>query len=291
MSRAEVFVAETLRMAAPYVACGLGAVITERAGLVNVAFEGTLIVSALAGACLGLVSGSAVVGLAGAIAAGAAFCFLHGALVGRGRVDAIVSGIALNIIAYGLSRFVLRVAYDSASNSPKVPPLGAELASPLLRVALHPAFLLVVLAAFGVAWTLSRTRFGLRLRATGENPEAARAAGIPTATIRLAAASLSGAVAGLGGAHLVFDQRHFDVGMSGGRGFIALAAVILGRWRPGATVLACLGFSALEAAQIAVQDVARVPSEVVQMIPYVVTLGLLAGIGRAARPPAGLGRD
>ena len=290
MSRAIVFVSETLRMAAPYAACGLAAVVGERAGVVNIALEGGLIVSGLAAAAVAIASGSPALGLVAAVAAGAVFAAFHGALVVRGRVDAIVSGIALNVIAYGVARVALRVLYESASNSPKVPGFRGDVASPLLRVVADPVALALVLAGVLVVLVLRRTRFGLHLRAAGESPDAARAAGVDVPRVRILATALSGGIAGLGGAHLVFDQRHFDAGMSGGRGFIALAAVILGGWRPLPTALACVGFAALEATQIALQDAIRVPPELVQMLPYVATLVVLAGVARGARPPAGLGK-
>jgi general nucleoside transport system permease protein len=288
VSRIEVFVAETLRMAVPYVACGLGAVISERAGVINVAFEGTLVVSGLASAIAAIATGSASAGLLSGILVGAAFCALHGALVTRARVDMIVSGIALNIIAFGAARVALRVLYDSASNSPRVPGFGGpfaklEGASPLFQVILEPVALIVFLVVLLSSPLLERTRFGLRVRAVGETPEAAVAVGVPALRVKLAAAALSGAIAGLGGAHLVLDEHHFDAGMSGGRGFIALAAVILGAWKPLPVSFACLGFAALEATQIALQDVLPVPPELIQLIPYLATLVALAAVAHRAK--------
>jgi simple sugar transport system permease protein len=181
------------------------------------------------------------------------------------------------------------VLYDSASNSPKVPGFGLEVASPIVRVLADPVVLLLALVFGAVSTMLVRTRFGLHLRASGEGPDAARAAGVDVASVRIAASTLAGAIAAIGGAHLVFDQHHFDAGMSGGRGFIALAAVILGGWRPGRAALACLGFAALEATQIALQDAVKVPPELVQMLPYAATLVVL-GLAKGARAPAGIGR-
>lgn len=281
--RIEVFVAETLRMAVPYVACALGAVATERAGLINIALEGTLVISGLTGAAVAIAVGSAWAGLVAAFVSGALFCLAHALLVTRAKVDAIVSGLALNIMAFGGSRVALRLLYDSASNSPHVPGFGAAAESPLLRVVLDPAFLLVLLAVPLLTWLLGRTRFGLRLRASGDGPVAAEAAGIVVSRVQLAASTLCGGLAALGGAHLVFDHHHFDAGMSGGRGFIALAAVLLGRHIPAGAALACVGFAALEATQIAVQDLARVPPELVQLLPYLATLVLLGSVAKGRR--------
>jgi simple sugar transport system permease protein len=156
---------------------------------------------------------------------------------------------------------------------------------------------LAVGAAAATAWLLARTRFGLRVRACGENPEAARAAGVNVRRVRMGAVTLGAAICGLGGAALAFDQHQFQSGMSGGRGFIALAAVIVSGWRPLRAVAACAAFAALDAAQIAAQDRAGELRDLAQMLPYVGTLVVLAWIGARRRgaaaaggAPAGLGR-
>lgn len=276
--KAVTFAAEATRLAAPYAACALGALVGERAGLVNVAFEGTLLVAGFGAAVAAERAGGAWPGLAAAVAAGALVGVAHGLIVVRGRVDAIVSGVALNVTAYGLTRTLLRLLYESASNSPPVAPLlwpGLRARAGLAGVLGDPVVACLAAAALALPWWLRRTRFGLHLRAAGEGPGAARALGVDVGRVRVAAAALSGALAGLGGAHLVFDQRQFHAGMSGGRGFLALAAVIVGGWRVGPTLLACLGFAALEALQVALQDRTRLPPELAQMLPYVVTLVVL----------------
>ena len=284
MSRLVVFVAEALRMSVPYAACALGGLVTERAGVVNVALEGTLLISGFAAAACFLFSGSAVVGLIGGVLAGAALCAGHSALVVRARIDDIVSGIALNLIVAGGVRVGLRLLYQSAANAPPVAGFASfsspSFLLPILRAVLSPVVLCLVVAAACLPFFLRRTRFGLRLRASGEAEDAALAAGIDVPRTRIVAGALAGALAGLGGVHLVYDQHHFDSGMSGGRGYIALAALVLGRHAPLGTVLACLVFAVLEAGQIALQDVLPVPTQAVQMIPYVAVLVLLAVAGR-----------
>jgi simple sugar transport system permease protein len=235
------------------------------------------------------------------VVVGAAFALVHVLLVAVARVDAIVSGIALNLAAAGGTRFALRALYDSSSNSPSIagfPALvrgGSTSTALLLRTALDPltiaAALLVALSFVG----LYKTRFGLRSRASGEDPQAAASVGIPVARVRVLAVVLGGAICAIGGAALAFDQRQFQSGMSGGRGFIALAAVIVSGWRPARAVIACLAFAALDALQIVLQDQTRVPHELVEMFPYAATLLALAIIGlrsstSAGRPPAGLGK-
>ena len=292
--------AQTVRMAVPYACAALGGVWSERGGVVNIALEGTLLVSGLTAVAAHVATGSAVAGAFAAIVAGGAFAFLHGFLVAREKVDAIVSGIALNLVAAGGTRFVLRTLYDSSSNSPAVSGFTVRVgngSSPamalLLRTLADPLTILTLVAVGVTVFALYRTRFGLRVRACGEDPQAASSAGVPVVPVRVLATTIGGMMCGLGGAALAFDQHQFQSGMSGGRGFIALAAVILSGWRPVRAVLACLAFAALDALQIVLQDQSRIPREVVEMFPYAATLASLVVIGLtrgAGRPPAGLGK-
>jgi simple sugar transport system permease protein len=294
--------AQTVRMSVPYACAALGGVWSERSGVVNIALEGTLLASGLAAVSFHVATHSAFLGAIGAIAVGAAFALAHGLLVAQARVDAIVSGLALNLVAAGGTRFVLRSLYDSSSNSPSVAGFRVFSADGtssgtalLLRTALDPLTILALACtAASLVW-LHRTRFGLRVRASGEDPQAAASVGVPVERVRVLAVVVGGAICGLGGAALAFDQHQFQSGMSSGRGFIALAAVILSGWRPVRAVLACVAFAALEALQIVLQDQARVPHEIVVMFPYVATLVALLLIGARrsvgwARPPAGLGK-
>jgi simple sugar transport system permease protein len=291
--------AQTTRMAVPYASAALGGVWSERSGVVNIALEGTLLTSGLAAVAVHHWSGSPTLGALGALLVGAAFALVHALLVAKARVDAIVSGIALNLVAAGGTRFVLRALYDSSSNSPAVagfPSLvkgGVSGAALLLRTIGDPLTLaMVAFMALSLAG-LYRTRFGLRVRASGEDPQAAAIVGVPVARVRVVAVVLGGAICGIGGAALAYDQHQFQSGMSGGRGFIALAAVIVSGWRPVRAVLACLAFAALDALQIVLQDQARIPHEVVEMFPYLATLLALFAIGLrrgAGHPPAGLGK-
>lgn len=284
MSQAIVFVAETLRMSVPYIACALGGLLTERAGVVNVALEGTLLASGFVATAVAFASGSAMLGVVGGVAAGALLCGGHSTLVVRAKISDIVSGIALNMAVAGAVRIGLRLLYHSAANSPAIEGFptwkGDGALSPIVRVLTSPVLLVLALVAAVLPAFLERTRVGLHLRAAGEAEEAAVAAGVDVSSVRISAGLLSGGVAGLGGAFLVFDQHHFDSGMSGGRGYIALAALVLGRHRPGLTVAACLAFAALESAQIALQDRLPVPTQAVQMLPYVAVLVLLGVAGR-----------
>jgi simple sugar transport system permease protein len=160
--------------------------------------------------------------------------------------------------------------------------LGAVVRNPLVWAGL--------LAIPAVAWLLYRTPFGLRVRSVGEHPEAATSVGVSVPRVRYLAAALSGAMAGLGGAYLALDQHQFTDGMTAGRGFIALAATIFGRWDPVRAGLACLLFAAAETFQIRLQGAQVIPSQFVEMIPYVLTIVALAGVVGRAVPPAALGK-
>ena len=201
----------------------------------------------------------------------------------RLKADQVVVGVALNLLAVGATRFFLRYAFDSSSNSPRVPGFADAAANPVVWAGLAALPL--------VALVLYRTPFGLRLRAAGEKPEAAVSLGVAVPRVQWAAVLLSGALAGLGGAYLALDQHQFTDGMSAGRGFIALAAVIFGRWDPRRVAVACLLFAAAETAQIRLQGTGVVPSQFVEMIPYVLTIVALAGVVGRATPPAALGRQ
>jgi simple sugar transport system permease protein len=289
-------------MAVPYACAALGGVWSERSGVVNIALEGMLLSGGLAAVVAQHATGSAWLGVLASCSVAAAMGMAHAATFVLGRVDAIVSGIALNLVAAGGTRFVLRALYDSSSNSPAVE--GFRAASfeggggvrILARTLVDPATLLTVALAFSTAWALQRTPFGLRVRASGEAPDAARAAGISVGRVRFVAVTIGAAICGLGGAALAFDQHQFQAGMSGGRGFIALAAVIVSGWRPWRAVAACVAFAALDALQIAVQDRAGELRDLVQMLPYVATLVTMAwiasrrGASDEGAPPAGLGK-
>jgi simple sugar transport system permease protein len=277
--------AETLRAAVPYACAGLGGVWSERSGVVNIALEGMLLAGALAGAAVHLATDSAWLGLLAGAGTGAALGALHAVLVDRGRVDAIVSGLAINLAAAGGTRVALRALYGSASNSPPLRGFPVAMGGPsglalLVRTLLDPIALATAALVAWTSWTFARTRLGLRVRASGSDPAAAASAGVDVGRVHLAAVSIGGAVAGLGGVALAYDQHRFQSGMSGGRGFIALAAVILSGWRPGRMALACLAFAALEAAQIVLQQPSGLAAALAPMLPYAATLLVLYAVGR-----------
>jgi simple sugar transport system permease protein len=285
------FLAQTLRIAIPYLFAASGGVISERSGLIGLGLEGYMLGGAFCGAVASYYSGSPWVGLLGAIAGGAVLALLYAVTAIRFRADQVVVGIAVNLLVTGATRFFLRLAFHSSANSPRVPGFGAEQSGTgLAALASNPLIWLGIIAVALMAWLIYRTPYGLRVRAAGEHPEAALSVGVPVDRVRYIAAALSGMLAALGGAYLALDQHQFSAEMTAGRGFIALAATIFGRWDPLRAALACLFFAAAETLQIQLQGAQIIPSQFVEMIPYALTIVALAGVVGRAIPPAALGK-
>ena len=286
-----VFLAQTLRIAIPYLFAASGGVISERSGLIGLGLEGYMLGGAFCGAAASYYSGNPWIGLLGAVAGGAALALLYAVTAIRFRADQVVLGVAINLFVTGATRFFLRLAFHSSANSPRVPGFGAEQSGTgFLALVGNPLIWLGILAVAVMAWLLYRTPFGLRVRAAGEHPTAALSVGVPVHRVRYLAAALSGVLAALGGAYLALDQHQFSADMTAGRGFIALAATIFGRWDPFRAALACLFFAAAETLQIQLQGSQAIPSQFVEMIPYALTIVALAGVVGRAVAPAALGR-
>jgi ABC-type uncharacterized transport system permease subunit len=274
--------ASAVRLATPLLLAALGGLLSERSGVINIALEGLMLAGAFTAAAVTYFVGSPWLGLLAAVAAGATVAAVHAVATIRYGADQVVSGIAVNIAFLGLPALLCGALFDSTGATPQLP--RSEL---LPRAPIALAFLLVPAAAY----VLDRTHFGLRLRACGESPEAADAAGVRVGRLRYLAVVLSGALAGIGGAYLSIGQSSlFSRNMTAGRGYIALAALILGRWRPVPTMLACLLFGAAEALSIQMQGVVAIPVQLIQIVPHVLTLVALAGLIGRARPPQSLGR-
>jgi ABC-type uncharacterized transport system permease subunit len=262
-----VFLAATLRIAIPYIFAATGGVISERSGLIALGLEGYMLAGAFCAALASYYSGSPWIGLLGAMAGGMAIALLYAVTVIRYRADQVVVGIAINLLLIGVTRFFLRLAFHSTAQSPRVPGFGAE----------QSGTGVAALASSPLIWV-------------GVLSVAAMAVGIRVGRIRYVSATISGMLAGLGGAYLALDQHQFSSGMTAGRGFIALAAVIFGRWDPVRAALACLLFAAAETLQIQLQGAQLIPSQFVEMIPYLLTIIALAGVVVRATPPAALGK-
>jgi simple sugar transport system permease protein len=271
----------TIRLATPLLLASLGGLWSERSGVINIALEGLLLAGAFTAAVVTHFLHNPWLGLTAAILAGMATALVHAFVCITCKADQVVSGMAINILFLGLPALLSGAFFDSTGATPQIP--KGEL--------LPIAPIVMAFALVPITWyVLNRTRFGLRLRAVGENPEAADTAGIRVEAVRYAGVILSGALAAIGGAYLSIGQSSlFTRNMSAGRGFIALAALIFGKWRPIQTMLACLLFGLAEAITIQMQGVTPIPVEFIQMIPYVLTIVVLAGFIGLSRPPRALG--
>ncbi|GAB4358656.1 MAG: ABC transporter permease [Kiloniellaceae bacterium] len=301
----------TLRVATPLVFCAMAGLFSERSGVIDISLEGKMLAAAFAAASTAAVAGSAWLALGAGIAVSVALALLHGFACITHRGDQVVSGVAINILVSGLT-VVLGIAWfqrggqtPSVGNDARFTPItlpGAEaLAEVPLIGAIYSELLsghnLLVYLAFALVpltwWVVYRTRFGLRLRAVGENPGAVDTAGISVAGLRYRAVLCAGLLCGFAGTYLSIAQNAaFVREMTAGQGYIALAALIFGKWRPVPAMLACLMFGFLDAIAIRLQGVVLpvigpMPVQLIQALPYVLTVVLLAGfIGRAVAPKA-----
>ena len=277
----------TIRLSTPLVLAALGGMFSERSGVINIALEGMMLAGAFTAAAVTYSTGSPWIGLASAIGAGLLVALIHAVACIRYKADQVVVGTAINILMVGLPGFLSGAFFLSSGSTPQIP-----IEQLIPRVPIVLAFALVPITWY----VLYRTPYGLRLRAVGENPEAADAAGIDVARMRYSGVLLSGALAAIGGAYLSIGQSSlFTRNMTSGRGFIALAALIFGKWRPLQTMLACVFFGLTEAVTIQMQGVVKLPSgedipvQFIQMVPYVLTIVVLAGFIGHSRPPRALG--
>jgi len=272
-----VIVSLTLIKATPLIYAALAGVISERSGIINIGLEGMMAAGAFTAVATSGATGSAVVGIVAGILAGALFGLFLGILATRFRVDQIVAGTGINLIAVGGAAFALVLVFGQPGASKEVPALGD--ASWMLTA-------LAFVCAAGLHGLLYYTPWGLRVRACGENPHAVAAAGLSPLRTRVLAVTIGGALAGLGGAYLsVGELNLYSDGMVAGRGFIALAAVIFGRWTPFGATGAAVFFGLFEALQFALQR-SGIPNEAMQALPYVAALVALAGLTGRVRAPA-----
>ncbi|MGB0223461.1 MULTISPECIES: ABC transporter permease [unclassified Marinobacterium] len=301
----------TLRLAAPLILCAMAGLFSERSGIVDIGLEGKMLAGAFAAAAMTAVTGSVWLGLLAAILVSIMMALLHGFACITHRGDQVVSGLAINILAAGLT-VVLGIAWfrrggqtPSLTSEERFGPLtwplsewlsDVPLLGPIYTELLSGHNLLVYVALMAVpmtAWIVFKTRFGLRLRAVGENPQAVDTAGISVAWLRYRAVIMAGLLCGLAGAYLsIALGAGFIKDMSAGKGYIALAALIFGKWRPFPALFACLLFGFLEAVATRMQGVqlpvvGEIDVQLMQALPYILTVILLAGfIGRAIAPKA-----
>jgi simple sugar transport system permease protein len=302
-------IASTLRVATPLILCSLAGTLSERSGVIDLGLEGKMLATAFTAASVAVVSGSLLLAVAAAVAVGLALSMLHGFGCVSHRGDQVVMGMALNMTAAGLT-VVLGIAWfkqggqtlpipDAVRLDPWFAGAGAAISKvPLIGPVLaglfgHASLVYLSFALVGIVWwLLYSTRTGLRLRATGENPAMVDAAGVSVLGLRYLALAGNGVLAAFAGCYLVLALNpQFIPNMTAGRGYMALAAMIFGKWHPLGALLACLLFGFLDALSIRLQGASfggiSVPVQAIQALPYVLTVVLLAGfIGRAYAPKA-----
>lgn len=293
------FLATSLRLSVPIAFAALGGVLSERSGVFNIGLEGMMLAGAFGAAVGAYFTGTPFAGILVGMVFGALGALILAYLAISLGVNQIVSGIAINMLMLGLTAFLSRVVFQGQANTMtlagfkpfEIPGLAAI---PVLGPVLFNQDLLVYVMYALVAvmlWMMYRSRWGLNVRAVGENPRAVDTAGISVPRLRYACVLGSGAIAGLGGCYLVLSQIFlFSEHMSAGKGFIALAAVILGRWNPLGALLACLLFGLFDALQLRLQFAnPEVPYQAFVMLPYAVSILALIGLVGKPIPPAAVG--
>ncbi len=272
----------TIRQAAPILITAIGGMFSEVTGVVNIGLEGMMLMGAFTAAVVSYFTGSPYVGILGGMLAGGLMALLHGVLSIKYKGDQTVSGVAINLFASGFTVFMLRVLFNQSGNTPtvaKAPAIGG----------MSIIVILIYALAIWAHYFLYRTVTGLRMRSVGEHPLAADTVGIDVYKIRYFGVVMSGLFAGLGGAYLSIGAlSQFTKEMSAGRGFIAIAALVFGKWKPKGIIFASLLFGFADAIQTLIQQyVSFIPPQFIQMLPYILTIGALAGVvGKAVAPAA-----
>jgi len=277
----------------------IGGLFSERSGIVNIGLEGLMVVGTVMGAW-GSINWGPVAGLLIGAAAGMLFSLVHAVATVTFRVDHIVSGVVINVVALGLARFLSQLFFGSASQSDSGIPHFDKIDIPLLESIplglgrafqnLSPITVVAFLLAIPVLFVLNRSRFGLRLRSAGENPEATRTLGVRVGPLRYAGVAISGTLAGFAGAFLAIEVNElYQEGQTQGLGFIALASLILGNWSPLRVMLGAMLFGLATGIPLRV-DIPGIPEQFVRMIPYIVTIVAIAGFVGRVQPPAAAGK-
>lgn len=295
------FLAAAIRIATPLIFAALGGILSERAGVFAVGLEGMMLTGAFAAVIGSWLTGFSLAGLIFAAIGGGLIATLVAIVTVRHRADNMVTGLTCNVLALGLTTYIMRILSGGGSpvaihleplSSFAIPGLSQiPVLGPLLFIQPSLTYLALIGCA-ALSFLLYRTQAGLILCATGENPEAVFAAGSDPLKVRFCAVIGCGAIAGLGGAVLSLQQvGTFTDGMTGGRGYLALASLIVGRWNPWGSAVACLVFGATEALELRLQSMSvPLSSYVMQMAPYVIALAVLAGLGRSSKLPAAIGK-
>ncbi len=283
----------TIRSATPLIFAALGGLFSERSGVINIALEGLMLAGAFTAAVVTLQTQNPYLGFVSGLAAGGVLALVYAVACIRFEADQVVAGMAINFLMIGLPALISGVIYDSTGSTPQI---ALENKMPMLTNNLSWGSILAFALVPVCWWVLYKTPFGLRLRSAGENPAAADSAGVNVIKLRYFAVVISGLLAAAGGAYLSTGQSSlFTKQMTAGRGFIALAALILAKWKPVPVLVACLFFGFTEALTITIQGTIKLPSgegipvQFIEMIPYVLTIIVLAGFIGTSRAPKALG--
>ncbi len=303
----------TLRTVTPLLLAALAGLFVERSGIIEISLEGKMLAAAFAAACIAYVCGSPWLGVAAAIACALLIALLHGLVVIYYKGDQLIAGVAINFAVAGVTPVLALAWFQDESTTPRLDDAlrlreivlpGAERLADIPYVGPayahlisgHSAITYIAMALVPlVIWTIYKTRFGLRLRAAGSNPHALDTAGVSVARTRFLALGCGGVLCGLAGAYISLSSNSGWVqNMTAGKGYLALAALVFGQWRPLPTVLVCFMFALTDAFQLRLQNfelpfVGVIPSDFIQMLPYVLTVLLLAGVAGKARAPKASG--
>jgi ABC-type uncharacterized transport system permease subunit len=285
------FLMQVFRMFTPYYLGASAANFSERSGVVNIAIEGFMIISAFSYAAITISTQNPVTGLLGAVTIGILFSLLFSLLTIKLKINQIVIGVGFNLLMAGIAKFLMLLLFQSSSNTPSfphIPRLPLFKSIPMLGDLTGDSIVIFALILVCVSQVvLFKTKFGLRLRSVGENPEAAETLGIKVRIYKLGGVLICGLLASLGGIWLASNQGSFSDGMIAGRGYIAIAAMIIGKWKPINIFFACLMFAFFESLEIVLQiSGSGIPSQVVQMLPYLITILVLIGFVGKTKPPA-----
>ncbi|NBX75782.1 MAG: ABC transporter permease [Proteobacteria bacterium] len=278
----------SLRLSAPLIFAAMGGLLCERAGVATICLEGVLLISAFTAASVDLLTLNPIASVVAGMFAGSIFMGLHAFLTQKAKTDHIISGVAINILAAGLPPLLSQAWFGSSTNTPSVPTAARLSAAWMIAISL--------VLPLGIHYLIYRTRFGLRIRSAGDGPEALQTAGVSVEKVRTLALLLGGALTSLGGSYLsIGHSSQFLRDMTAGGGFIALAAVIFGKWRPIPVLFASLFFGFTEALPMILQGISwkgiSIPVQWIQTLPYLLTIGILVTTIGSARPPRAIGSN
>jgi ABC-type uncharacterized transport system permease subunit len=285
------FIAQVIRLMTPFYLGASAANFSERGGVINISIEGFMNLSAFSFAVFSIATGSILIGFVLAIVINLIFSLLFAFFTVKLKLDQIVTGVGFNLLSAGITKFLMVYIFQSSSNTERfegLPDLNFFESIPILGSIFSDYITIFTFALIFISgFVLFKTKFGLRLRSAGENPWAAESLGVNVRKYKVYGIMISGFLSALAGMWLASNQNSYSDGMIAGRGYIALAAMIIGKWKPVNIFFACLMFSAFEALEISLQvSGTDIPAQLIQMLPYLITVLVLIGFIGKTRPPA-----